>query len=37
MSWPVSVTPQASQALRGDQIEKKLLEGRGQRLKFIVK
>lgn len=37
MSWPVSMTPQAPQALRGDQIEKQLLQGRGQRLRFIVK
>lgn len=37
MSWPVSVTPQAPQALRGDQTEKQLLQGRGQRLRFIVK
>lgn len=37
MSRPVSVTPQAPQALRGNQIEKQLLWGRGQRLKFIVK
>lgn len=37
MSWSVSVTPQGPQALRGDQIEKQLLWGRGQRLKFIVR
>lgn len=37
MSWPVSVTPQAPQALRGDQIEKQLLWVRSQRLEFIVK
>lgn len=36
MSRPVSVTPQAPQALRGNQIEKQLLWGRGQRLQFIV-
>lgn len=37
MSRPVSVTPQAPQALRGDQIKKQLLWGRGQKLKFIDK
>lgn len=37
MSRSVSVTPQAPQALRGDQIEKQFLWDRGQRLKIIVK
>lgn len=37
MSRPVSVTPQASQALRGDQMEKQLLWSRGQRSRFGVK
>lgn len=37
MSRPVSVTPQAPQALRGNEIEKQLLWGRGQRLQFVVK
>lgn len=37
MSWPVSVTPEASQTLRGDQIKKQFLQGRGQRLQFRVK
>lgn len=36
MSWPVSVTPQASQTLRGDQIEKQLLQGRAHGLKWTV-
>lgn len=37
MSWPVSVTPQAPQALRGDQTEKQLLQDRGQTLNLRVK
>lgn len=37
MSWPVSVTPEASQTLRGDQVKEQLLQGRGQRLQFSVK
>lgn len=37
MSRPVSVTPQAPQALRGNQIKKQLLWNRDQRLQFIVK
>jgi hypothetical protein len=32
MSWPVSVTPEASQTLRGDQIKKQFLQGRGYNL-----
>lgn len=37
MSWPVPVTPEASQTLRGDHVEKQLLQGGGHRLQFIDK